>query len=151
MSDLIESELKNKKSSVDTVSLEKTIEHNTDEGAIKEKTIVTHKIDKGNTIDNVVQTVTESKSVQKAVGFLNKVARLGVSGVGGLFAAAGSYELLSKEIFSEEVTPSGTGGVPYIRTFVCSIPEPLCVIGSIVIGLIVATILFALYTKKFIK
>lgn len=146
MNDLTTSESKNKKSSVESASSEKTVEYDTDEGNVKEKTTVTYKVDQGNAIDNVVNTVTESKSVQKAAGFLNKVIRLGATGFGGLFSAAGSYEL-GKEMFSHYIYKEGS----YFGERVWDVPESTVITGSIFVGLIMATIIFRFYTKWFMK
>lgn len=144
--DLMTTELKNTKSTVESASAEKTLEYETDQGTIKEKTTVNYKTDKGNIIDNAVNTITESKSVQKAASFFNKVIRLGAAGFGGLFAAAGSYAL-SKEMFSHYVYKEGR----YFGERVWDVQESTVIFGSVVVGLIVAPIIFSLYTKWFIR
>ena len=147
MNDLISSELKDTKNSIESATIEKTMEYDTDEGTIKEKASVTYKVDKGNAIDNAVNTLTESKSVQKAAGFFNQVIRLGATGFGGLFAGAGSYAL-SQEMFRKRVS---TGPEFYNYDYIWTIPETQCIAGSVVVGLFVAIIIFVLYTKWFVK
>lgn len=66
MKDIITSDLNNMENSIESAVVEKTIKYETDEGKVKEKTSVTYKADNGNVIDNTVNTIKGSESVQKA-------------------------------------------------------------------------------------
>lgn len=147
MNDIITSELKRTKSSVASASVEKTLEYETGEGKVREKSTVDYNVDKGNAIDNIVNTVTESKSVQKAGSFINKTIRLGVSGVGGIIAAAGTYEV-AKNIYRNYVTGDGHGKY---GEYVWDVPEPTVIGGSILVGFIAFPIIFTIYSNIFIK
>lgn len=64
--DLVESKLKNKDHLLDGASLEKTIEYETDEGVVKEKTTLNYKRDSGNVIDKTINEVRGSDYISKA-------------------------------------------------------------------------------------
>lgn len=136
MNDIITSELKRKKSSVASASVEKTLEYETEEGKVREKSTVDYNVDKGNAIDNIVNSVTESKSVQKAASFINKTIRLGLSGLGGYLAAAGTY------IYYVHVNGRAWDG---------DVPESTVIGASILVGLIAFPIIFSIYSKIFMN
>lgn len=141
----MKSEFNNTKNKVDSLSAEKTLEYETDEGTVKEKTTVSYKANNGNVIDNTVNTIAESKSVQKAAGFINKIIRLGASGFAGVFSGAGTYTL-GEELFRDYVYTKEQYG-----KYIWEVPEPYVIAGSIFVGLIVMPIIFLLYTKLFMK
>jgi len=135
MNDIITSELKSKKSSVASASVEKTLEYETEEGKVREKLTVDYNVDKGNAIDNIVNSVTESKSVQKGVSFINKTIRLGLSGFGGIGAVIGTYALY-KQIY---------------RGRVWDVPESTVIGASILVGFVAFLIIFTIYSKIFMN
>lgn len=134
-----QTELKSKKSSVASASVEKTLEYETEEGKVREKSTVDYNVDKGNAIDNIVNSVTESKSVQKAASFINKTIRLGLSGVGGIMAGAGIYNY-SRYTYSH-----------YDHGRVWDLPESTVIGASILVGLIAFPIIFTIYSKIFMN
>lgn len=136
-------EVNKTKSKVESASAEKTIEFETEEGTVKEKTTVNYKIDQGNRIDNVVSTVAESKSVQKAASFLNKVIRLGLTGFGGISAGAITYDIGEHKYYhwSYEIG----------RRSYWEVPEQNVIATAVIIGIVVAGIIFSFYTKWFIR
>lgn len=144
MKDLTPAGLK-KNARADSASTERTVEYTSDEGTVKERTSVSYKVDKGNAIDNVVNTVAESKSVKKAAGFLNKLIRLAISGFGGFVAGAVSYEL-GRELFHTYDPNIGRYG-----RSVWDVPEPLVISGAVIIGLIASVIVYAIYSKLLVK
>jgi len=139
MNDIITSELKSTKSSVASASVEKTLEHETEEGKVREKTTMDYNVDKGNAIDNIVNSVTESKSVQKVARFINKTIRLGLSGFGGIIAAMGVYTL-AKQIYSH-----------YENGRVWDVPESTVIGASILVGFVAFLIIFTIYSKIFMN
>ncbi|MEH6628773.1 MAG: hypothetical protein V7739_20215 [Motiliproteus sp.] len=143
MKDPIPSELSNKKTRAESASAERTVEYSTDEGTVKERTTVAYKVDNGNVIDNAVNVVTESKSVRKAASFINKLIRLAVTGVGGLFAGALSYEV------GEDMYRGSFDRGTY--TYAWEVPEPVVIIGSVVIGMVSALLIFSVYKKLLMK
>ncbi len=66
MKDLVESKLNDKNNILEGASLEKTVEYNTDEGIVKEKTTLNYKRDSGNVIDKTINEVKSSEYVKKA-------------------------------------------------------------------------------------
>jgi hypothetical protein len=147
MDEIITSELKRTKSSAASASVEKTLEYETEEGKVREKSTMNYNVDKGNAIDNIVNTVIESKSVEKAGSFINKTIRLGVSGGGGIMAAAGTYEV-AKNIYRSFVTGDGHGKY---GEYVWDVPAPTVIGGSILVGFIASYIIFTIYSNMFIK
>lgn len=66
MRGVIERELGSTRSAVESASAERTIEYETNEGVIKEKTTVNYKVDSGNVIDKTIEEVRNSEYIKKA-------------------------------------------------------------------------------------
>ena len=98
-----------------------------------------YNVDKGNAIDNIVNSVTESKSVQKVARLINKTIRLGLSGFGGIIAAMGTYTL-AKQIYSH-----------YENGRVWDVPESTVIGASILVGFVAFLIIFTIYSKMFMN
>jgi hypothetical protein len=146
MDEIITSELKKTKSSVASASVEKTLEYETAEGKVSERSTVGYNVDKGNAIDNIVNTVTESKSVQKAGSFINKTIRLGLSGGGGIIAGLSKYRLDVDKHRHRNDAWTNTSDF-----YIWDVPEWTIIVSSILAGLIVFSIIFTIYSKIFMK
>jgi len=109
---------------------------------------VDYNVDKGNAIDNIVNSVTESKSVQKAGSFINKTIRLSLSGFGGVIAGVITYSVASD--LYRHVNPDYTfnSNSNYI---IWDVPESTIIGVSILVGLIAFPIIFTIYSKIFIN
>jgi len=74
---------KKQKNSPDSVKVENTIEYETDDGKVQEKISVNYKADKGNAIDNAVNTIKTSETVRKVASTAKsatvKTAKLAVT------------------------------------------------------------------------
>jgi len=66
MKDVIERELGNTRSAVESASAERTVEYESNEGVVKEKTTVNYKVDSGNVIDKTIEEVRNSEYIKKA-------------------------------------------------------------------------------------
>lgn len=126
----------------DSASTERTVEYSTEQGTVRERTAVNYKADRGNAIDNVVNTVVESKSIKNAASFLNKLVRFCLAGGGGFVVGAISYELALDKFRTYERDTWKS---------IWEVPESQVILGSIVIGIISAGAIYVLYSKLFIK
>ena len=75
--------VKNQKGNLKSVQVENTIEYETDDGKVQEKISVNYKADKGNAIDNAVNTMRTSETVHKVASTAKsatvKTAKLAVT------------------------------------------------------------------------